>query len=125
MIWLMIVGAPPQSVTKLSPLFACLIHCEVVASTRRVGQGQFMQSVPVLSPQELVHGDELLQLPWHCIRTTKAPLSGVPLNAILPMILRVLESNSTVRVFRFELLNAICPIEAQPEVRLPHSFGNV
>ena len=126
MIWLMIVGAPPQSVTKLIPMSVFFSQSLLVASIGRVVQGQVMQSEPELPSQEglTVHGDELLQPPWHCIRTVKAPLSGVSLKACLP-ILRVFELYSTVKVFRLELLNACCPIEAQPEVRVPHSFGNV
>ena len=85
-----------------------------------------MQSVPMLSSQEglTAHGDELLQPPRHCILTVKASLPDVSLNACLPM-LRVLELYSTVRVFSSESLNACWSIKAQPEVRVPHSFGNM
>ena len=112
------VGPPPQSVTKLSPVFAPSTH-PLVASTGRVVQGHD-KSLAVA-----VHAVEVVQASRHSILTVKGlPSAGTSLNAILPVMLRVLELYSTVIVFIFVFWNAIFPISVQPEVRFPQLSEN-
>ena len=73
----------------------------------------------------VVHGDEVVHPPPHCILTVKGePSAGTRLNATRSMK-RELASYRTVKVLMFEPLNALISMKVQPEVRMPHSSGNV
>ena len=90
----MIVGPPPQSVTKVSPALLFFSHFESVESILRLVQGHVTQSVQSQSSvfaQLTVHADELVQASEHCILTVRGTLvsAGTSLNAISSM-LRVL-----------------------------------
>ena len=115
----MIVGAPLQSVTKVRPSFASLSQFELTSKGRVVQPGHDKP------PSLVVHWDEVLHPPWHCILTVRGILLalGTPSNAFVLMF-RTLALYCTVRVLIPVPWNACSSIKVQPEVRIPQSSEN-